>query len=143
MKEDSTTTFPEQSTIIESAPYVLDDENAFPTLGGGQPLASNKKSEIETNSELIQKSNSKTYQNCLTDMFHALSTSTEIKSNTINNNSLDSKHEQTKNSKSTKFKRSINKDHEDNQQSLSKLTVEKQSDEKHIQNKTDTNITIE
>jgi hypothetical protein len=154
IKEDSIP-FTDQSIIIESAPYALDDENAFPTLGQQISLSTtNQKSENDSTSELIQKSNSKTHQICLTDMFNELSTSTKIKqenshqkiSTIITNNNinpLDSKREQSKSHKPTKLKRIINKELEENQkqrqQSFSKVTVENQSDEKNIQNETDTN----
>jgi hypothetical protein len=83
-------------------------------------------------------------------MFNALSSPIQIKEensqekiSTIDINSIDSKHEQLKSYKPTKLKRIINKELEENQnqpqQSLSKVTVEKQSDEKDIQNETDTN----
>jgi hypothetical protein len=79
-------------------------------------------------------------------MFNSLSTSTEVKQQnshykTITSaNPLDSKREQPKPRKSTKLKRISNKEVEEKQQSFSKLvTVEKQSDEKDIQNETDTN----
>jgi hypothetical protein len=151
IKEESTS-FTDQSTIIESAPYALDDENAFPTLGQQQISlsTSNKKSENDSiPPALIQKSN-QTYQICLTDMFNALSTSTQVKQQnshhkisaitTINSGNT---REQPKSRRPTKLKGIINKEHEDNQnqrqQSSSKITVEKQLDEKDIQNKTDTN----
>lgn len=84
-------------------------------------------------------------------MFNSLSTSTEVEQSTVNINSLDSKRgkerEQLKSSKSTKLKCINTKEFEENQkqrqQSLSKVTVEKQSDEKDIQNETDTNTTVE
>ncbi len=120
----------EETIIIESTPYALDDENAFPTLG----QQTNKNSENDSNPEVIQKSNTKTYQTCLTDMFDALSTSTQVKQENfhhqITKNSSD-----TKSHKPTKFKRIIDKELEPRQQSLSKVTVEQQSDEKE----TDTN----
>jgi len=107
--------FPEPSVTIESAPYALDDENAFPTLGQQISISTtNKKSENDSNS--IR----------LTDMFNTLSTSTETSAITTD----------SKSRKPTKLKRIINKDSEENQkqQTLSKVTVEKD-----IQNQTDTN----
>ncbi|CAF1411799.1 unnamed protein product [Adineta steineri] len=135
IKEESTS-FTEQSNEIESAPYALDDENAFPTLGQ-QMINPN-------NSELLSKS--KIHQTCVSDMFNALSTSTQIKqqnshSKTTNDNNVDSKviskrskgQEQPKARKSTKVKRILNKNTEENQKQ-SNLTVEKD-----IQNETDIN----
>jgi len=146
IKEESIPSFTDQSIIIETAPYALDDENAFPTLGGQQISLStiNKKSENDSNSGLIQKSNTKTYQICLTDMFNSLSTSTQIKQENSHQklNSLDSKREQSKSHKPTKLKRIINKESEENQSSFSKVTVEKQSDEKETDTNT-ANITEE
>jgi len=148
IKEESPS-LTEQSNEIESAPYALDDENAFPTLGQQVSISnSNKKSENDP--ESIPKSNSKSYQVCLNDMFNSLSTSTQVKQQnshykTITSaNPLDSKsvskREQPKPRKSTKLKRISNKEVEEKQQLFSKLeTVEKQSDEKDIQNETDTN----
>jgi len=83
-------------------------------------------------------------------MFNSLSTSTQVKQQnshykTITSaNPLDSKsvskREQPKPRKSAKLKRISNKEVEEKQQSFSKLeTVEKQSDQKDIQNQTDTN----
>ncbi|CAF3877145.1 unnamed protein product [Adineta steineri] len=140
IKEESTS-FTEQSNEIESAPYALDDENAFPTLG--QQIIN------PNNSELLSKS--KIHQTCVSDMFNALSTSTQIKqqnshskpTTTTNDNHVDSKvipkrskgHEQPKARKSTKVKRILNKNTEENQKQ-SNLTVEKD-----IQNETDINTT--
>ncbi|CAF4597738.1 unnamed protein product [Rotaria sp. Silwood2] len=157
-KEESSTSFIEQSLTNETAPYILDDENAFPTLGQrtSHSITTNQKSENDPTQELIHKSNSKTHQICLVDMFNTLTTSTQENSNhqtstiTINNtaNSFDSKsnskhikqREQPKSRKSTKLKGSINKEFEDNQkQSFSKVAIEKSSDEKTIQHETDTN----
>ncbi|CAF1047912.1 unnamed protein product [Rotaria sordida] len=161
-KEESSTSLIEQSLTNETAPYILDDENAFPTLGQqtSHLTTTNQKTENDSTQELIHKSNSKTHQTCLTDMFNTLSTTTQENSNhktstiTINNttNSFDSKsisknvkeREQPKSRKSTKLKRSINKEFEDSQkqrqESFSKVIIEKSSDEKIVQNETDTNI---
>ncbi|CAF3382439.1 unnamed protein product [Rotaria sp. Silwood1] len=161
-KEESSTSFIEQSLTTETAPYILDDENAFPTLGQqtSYSTTTNQKFENDPTQELIHNSNSKTHQICLTDMFNTLSTSTQENFNhktstiTINNtaNSFDSKsiskhvteREQPKSRKSAKIKRSINKEFEDNQkqrpQSFSKLAIGEQSDEKTVENETDTNI---
>jgi hypothetical protein len=117
----------EETIIIESTPYALDDENAFPTLG--QQINKN-----DSNPEVIQKSNTKTYQTCLTDMFDALSTSTQVKQENFHHQ-ITTNLSDTKPHKPTKFKRIIDKELEPRQQSLSKVTVEQQSDEK----KTDTN----
>ncbi|CAF4435468.1 unnamed protein product [Rotaria sp. Silwood2] len=164
----------EQSIIVETVPFVLDDENAFPTLGQDVSISIPKKSENDSSTKdkistpgLIIKSKIKanqTYQICLTDMFNALSTSTQIKQDnslnktnkssiqTVNTaNPLDSKpvpkrgkeREQPKPRKPTKLKRIINKELEENQkqrqQLLVKSTTLKQTDEKDIQNETDTN----
>jgi hypothetical protein len=74
-------------------------------------------------------------------MFNSLSTSTQVKQENSHQklNSLDSKFEQSKSHKLTKLKRISNKEFEDNQKLFSKVTVEKQSNEKDIQNETDTN----
>jgi selenocysteine insertion sequence-binding protein 2 len=105
-----------------------------------------------------------TYQIRLTDMFNALSTSTQPKPSnsqnkitkssiaTINNpNPLDSKpvqkrgkeREQPKPRKPTKLKRIINKELEENQkqrqQSFSKISTIKQTDGKDTQSEPDTN----
>jgi hypothetical protein len=132
--------------MIESAPYALDDENAFPTLGQQQVTVSTNTKKSENPSGLIQKPN-QTYQICLTDMFSALNTSTQVKQQnshhktsaitTINN---DNTREQPKSHRPTKLKRINNKELEENQkQRQQSLSKEKQSDEKDIQNKTDTN----
>ncbi|CAF4730813.1 unnamed protein product [Rotaria sp. Silwood1] len=164
----------EQSTIIESVPFVLDDENAFPTLGQDVSIAITKTTENDSSTKdkistpgVIPKSKIKanqTYQICLTDMFNALSTSTQTKKeNSLNKtnkssiktvniaNPLDSKpapkrgkeREQPKPRKPTKLKRIINKELEENQkqrqQSLIKSSTTKQTDENDIQYETDTN----
>ncbi|CAM4857053.1 unnamed protein product [Rotaria socialis] len=157
-KDESTTFTGPSSFTNESAPYILDDENAFPTLGQNAllDLSTNEKFENDCNEELIDRSN----QMSLTD---ALSTSTQVKqenshhkmsTTTINNptHSLDSKSiskpvKERKSRKSTKVKRSINKELEDNQNqrqlSLSNETSEKkQSNENKIQKETDTSAAI-
>ncbi|CAF0807144.1 unnamed protein product [Adineta ricciae] len=117
--------FPEQSDDIESAPYALDDENAFPTLGQPNPPSTTK---------------CETSQLDLPDMFNRLNTSTQSNSS---DSKIMPKREQTKSRKSNKTKRSINhKEIEENQnQSISSITVQNQSNEDPIRNDTDTNTT--
>jgi hypothetical protein len=112
------------STFIESAPFALDDENAFPILGQQVSITTiNKKSENDSTS--TSRSNETV---CLTDMFNTLSTSTRNSPNKTsaiidNGNPVP---------KPRKLKRIINQDVEENQKQ--RLF----SKEKHIETDTDT-----
>ncbi|UJR36696.1 hypothetical protein I4U23_029413 [Adineta vaga] len=128
--------FPEQSNEIESAPYALDDENAFPTLG--QPNLTST-STIKSEIEVIQKSNSNTSQHHLPDMFNRLNLSSQVKQENSSDSKAIVKREQTKSRKSSKIKRSINKEIDENQKQSSQVTIEKNMEENNIQTNTDTN----
>lgn len=151
--------FNEISVANEPASSNIDDDNLYPKLGEN-PVADvsiSEKSKDYSNQDLIDKSNINTDQISLTDMFNAMNTSTEVKQEnshhkqtTIATNSLDTQTvaksiKERKSRKTTKFKRSINKDLDDNQKqrqtSLSKVTDEKQSVEKIPSIETDRNTT--
>ena len=164
MKENSAPPA-EQSNTVESASCVLDNENTFPTLG--QQIAASitdQKSENGSTQLPIHKSN-ESHQLCLNDMFDALSTSTHVKQQNFRRktsaitktdaaNSFDSKsiskrskeREQPKSRKSTKLKRSVTKETEENsnqtqEESLLHFTVTKQCNEQDVQDETDTKTT--